>query len=315
MDIIEELEFDPAEFANSAKDLISSCLIELDRDGIVLGLSGGLDSAVIATLCKEAIGADKILLLIMPERDSDKQNINDAIEFASNLGLQYKIIKITPFIKKFGVYRSFFLNRLPVWGKLRSKISSTLYNHYKKKTAFTPFESGLTGIKKGKYSKYLKGANAYYRIKHRIRMLLLYKYAELENRLVVGAANKSELMTGFFVKHGCDHAVDVMPILSLYKTQVKELAKHLKIPKHFITKSPSPDIVPGITDEQAMGISYNELDKILYLLEQKVDKEKIAKQLHVTQSKVSHVERLIKKSEHMRKIYDLGFGIADFGFK
>ena len=303
MNIDEELKFDPAAFTNTAKNSISNCLTKLDRDGIVLGLSGGIDSAVVATLCKRSVGADKILLLIMPERDSNKQNIKDAIELASSLGIRYKIINITPLIKKFGLYRYFFLNKLPIWGNLRTKISKMCHNYHKKKTGFTPFESSLTGIKQSKFSKYLRGANAYYRIKHRIRMLLLYKYADLENKLVVGAANKSELMTGFFVKHGCDHATDIMPILSLYKTQVKELANHLNIPKHFISKSPSPDIVPGITDEEAMDISYDQLDKILYLLEQKTTKEKIAQQLNINSKKILHVENLIKKSEHMRKLY------------
>lgn len=303
MNIIEELKFKPSEYAQSAIDLIRNTQTKLDRQGIVLGLSGGLDSAIITELCLRAVGANKILILILPERDSGKQNIKDAIEFAESLGIRYKKICITPFIKKFGVYRHFILNWLPVWGKLRDRISRFGYNHYSKVTTSTPFESSLTGIKDGKYAKQLRGSNAYYRIKHRIRMLLFYKYAELENRLVVGAANKSELMTGFFVKHGCDDACDVMPIINLYKTQVRDLAKHLNIPEHFITKSPSPDIIPGITDEEAMGIQYDILDKILYLQEQGKSNDEIAKQLTVSLDTVAHVERLTKKSEHMRHLY------------
>ena len=84
---------------------------------------------------------------------------------------------------------------------------------------------------------------------------------------------------------------------------LRRCLKYLKIPKHFITKSPSPDILPGLTDEEAMGITYDKLDKILCLIEQGKNNEEIADQLTISLKTVSHVERLIQKSEHMRKLY------------
>jgi len=134
-------------------------------------------------------------------------------------------------------------------------------------------------------------------------MILLYYYGELENRLVVGAANKSEYQVGYFVKHGCDDATDIMPLLNLYKTQVRELGRYLNIPSRIIEKPPSPDILPGIIDEEAIGISYEKLDLILLAFEKGWEIVEIAQDLEVEEKKVDYVKNLIQKSEHMRTLY------------
>ena len=121
--------------------------------------------------------------------------------------------------------------------------------------------------------------------------------------MVVGAANKSEYQIGYFVKHGCDDATDIMPLLNLYKTQVKELARYLNIPSRIIEKPPSPDILPGIIDEEAIGISYEKLDLILLAFEKGWEIVEIAQDLEVEEKKVVYVKNLIQKSEHMRKLY------------
>jgi len=135
-------------------------------------------------------------------------------------------------------------------------------------------------------------------------MLLLYLYAELENGLVVGAANKSEYRIGYFVKHGCDDASDIMPLLNLYKTQVRELAQYLNIPARIIEKPPSSDMIPGLADdEEVIGISYEKMDLILMALEKGWKVSDIAEALEIKKDKVLHIKKLIKRSEHMRKIY------------
>jgi NAD+ synthase len=136
-----------------------------------------------------------------------------------------------------------------------------------------------------------------------MRMILLYYYGELENRLVVGAANKSEYEIGYFVKHGCDDATDIMPLINLYKTQVRDLARYLNIPSRIIEKPPSPDVLPGIIDEEAIGISYEKLDLMLSALEKGWEMAEITKALKVEEEKVESVKRLTQKSEHMRRLY------------
>ncbi len=302
-DLKSELKIDAERLSYSLENFIKEYVEKLEREGIILGLSGGIDSAVLASLCKRAVGEKNVLALIMPEKDSKKENIQDAVDFANKLNIKSKLIDITPYLKKLKIYKLFLLNRLPFIGKSKSSIVKKAYNFYEQKTGKTPFSSSIKGFKDKKYSSYLKKNNAYYRIKHRMRMILLYLNAELENRLVVGAANKTEYKTGFFVKHGCDDDADIMPLLNLYKTQIRQLAHYLNITTKIIQKQPSPDILPGITDEQALGISYEKLDLILLAVEKGWEIEEISKTIEISKNKIIQVIDLNKQSEHMRKTY------------
>jgi NAD+ synthase len=293
----------PEELALSLENFIRVYTEKLEREGTILGLSGGVDSAVVAALSKRAVGPDKTLALIMPEKDSKKENTEDALNFAGELGIEKRLIDITPYLKKLEVYKLFPLNKPLLPKKLKETLVKKAYSYYKRKTGETPFSASLSGFKDKEFGSYLKRSNAYYRVKHRLRMLLLYLYGELENRLVVGTTNKSEYQIGFFVKHGCDAAADIMPVLNLYKTQVRELARYLNIPQKIIEKPPSPDIIPGLTDEKAITISYEELDLILVALEKGWEISEIAEALEIKEKQIIEVRNLIQKSEHMRKIY------------
>lgn len=293
---LENLTRDSVSFVKNMND-------SLGREGAILGFSGGLDSAVVLKLSVMALGKDKVFVLIMPEKDSPKEHIKDAEEFTSKLGVNYKKINITPYLKKFGLVNSYFLNCFPMPQNLKNKITKKLYRFFEKKEGITPYEASLKSINSKNFTKYLRSSNAHYRIKHRIRMLLLYKYAELNNKIVLGAANKTEEKIGLFVKHGCDQAVDIMPIINLYKSQVKKLAEFINIPKNFIKKKPAPDIIPGITDEEAVGICYEELDNILYLLEMDSPIDDIIYLVNTDRKKIQIIQNLKEKSEHMRKIY------------
>jgi len=206
-------------------------------------LSGGVDSAVVSVLCKRAVGAQKVLALIMPEKESQVESSKDALNLAEDLGIKTRLIDITPYLRDLGVYKLLPFDKLPFPGKLKGKMVRKAYHFYEKIVGESPFSAGILGLRVKKFGPSLKKANAYYRIKHRLRMVLLYLWGERENRLVVGGANKTEYMIGFFVKHGCDDAANVMPLLNLYKTQVLQLARYLKVPSSILNKPPSP--VPG----------------------------------------------------------------------
>jgi len=297
------MKIEPEKLSSHLENFIREYMEKLEREGVVLGLSGGIDSAVVTALCKKAVGTDKTLALIMPDRDSKREHLKDALNFAKDLNIKTRLIDISPYLKELRIYKLFPLNELPFLGKLKGYLVKQACNFYKRKEGEPPFSTSILGFKDKEFGSYLKKGNAYYRIKHRLRMILLYLYAELENRLVVGAANKSESKIGFFVKHGCDDAADVMPLLNLYKTQVRELAQYLNIPSRIIKKSPSPDIIPGIIDEEAIGLSYEELDLILLALEQGWKYFEISETLAIEVKKVMYVKDLILKSKHMREVY------------
>ena len=304
---LEDLKFQmkikPEKVSPFLENFIREYVEKLEREGVILGMSGGIDSAVLATLCEKAVGPERTLALIMPEKDSEEEHIKDALDFAKELGVETKLINITPYLKKLGVYKLAPLSRIPFSRKLRGSLIKRAYHYYERKTGETPFSVSIAGVKGKEFGSFISKRSAYYRIKHRMRMVLLYLYGELGNKLVVGAANKTEYQIGYFVKHGCDDATDIMPLINLYKTQVRELARYLNIPSRIIQKPPSPDILPGIIDEEAIGIPYEKLDLILLAFEKGWEIVEIAQALEIEEKKVADVKNLIQKSEHMRKLY------------
>ncbi len=298
-----QMQIEPERASLSSENFIREHMERLERDGVILGLSGGVDSAVLASLCKKAVGPERTLALMMPERDSEKEHLQDALNFGKELGIETRLINITPYLKKMDIYKLAPLSPVPFSRKLRASLIKKLIHYYEGRTGEHPFSASLAGLKGKEFGSFLSKKNAYYRTKHRMRMILLYLHAELENRLVVGAANKSEYEIGYFVKHGCDDATDIMPLLGLYKTQVRELARYLNIPSRIIEKPPSPDIFPGIVDEEAIGIPYEKLDLILLALEKGWEGVEISERLEMDERKVHYVKNLIEKSEHMRTLY------------
>ena len=299
-----EMKIKPEKVVLSLENFIREYTEKLERKGVILGLSGGVDSAVVAAICRHALGPKKVLALIMPEKDSKKEHTQDALNLAQELGIDTKLINITPYLEELGVYKLFPWDKTLSWGRLKGVLVKKAYHFYERKTGKIPFLESLSGFEDKEYSSYLARGNAYYRAKHRLRMLLLYLYGELENRLVVGAANKSEYKIGYFVKHGCDDATDIMPLLNLYKTQVREMARHLNIPSRIIEKPPSPDVMPGLNDdEEVMGISYEKMDLILLALEKGWKIATIVKDLGIEEDRIIYIKKLMQKSEHMRRIF------------
>jgi NAD+ synthase len=223
-------------------------------EGCVVGISGGIDSAVVAALCVEAVGKDKVFGLLLPERDSAGDTVSDSKIVCEALGIDYKLKNIKGAVRAIGGYAlkpsTFFIPR-----KIQE---SYVKDKWEKLASKDTFLDDLEG--KGN-REFLEGL-AFYRVKHRLRMCALYLEAEQRNYAVIGTTNRTEMDTGFYVKWG-DDSVDIEPIMHLYKTEVFELAGQLNIPEKIIGKSPSPDLIPGITDEFAMKISYENLDRIL----------------------------------------------------
>ncbi|MDK2983122.1 MAG: synthase [Thermococcaceae archaeon] len=221
--------------------------------GVVLGISGGVDSATVAYLATKALGKERVLGLILPYYIN--QDVDDALLVCKELGIEHKLINIKEIVDQFEKSIGFELDRVSK-GNLMS----------------------------------------------RTRMVILYAYANSKNYLVLGTSNKSEFLTGYFTKWG-DAASDYAPLINLYKTEVWEIAKRLGVPERIINKKPSAGLWEGQSDEDDLGISYQLLDEILYrLVDLKMEKNKIAEELNVPIEKVKHVENLVKRSEHKRRL-------------
>ena len=269
--------------------------IEICRDGAVVGLSGGIDSCLVLKLCVQALGKDRVIAVILPERDSNSANIKDAVKFAKELGVKYIYKRLTIILSLIGIYKlyppTFFVKRSFIErfiSRKRKEISDTVGKDI--------FIANLEGSSDRELCK----GRAFYKVKHRLRSAILFYYSELNNYLLVGCLNKSEWLTGFFVKYG-DSIADIMPITSLYKTQVFRLAKFIKIPDHILKKAPSPDLIPGIVDEEVLGLTYRKLDLILSCMEHGYANDKIIKIYTFSESDINRVREIVKKSEYLRK--------------
>lgn len=240
-------------------NFIRSMIATYGYKGAVIGISGGVDSAVVGALSVQAIGRENVRGVLLPERDSSRETLKDSRMVCDYLQIQRTVTPITRILRSLGVYRL-----QPSTLLIPRKIQEA-YVRSKWKALGTD-DVFLQDLRNSGSPEFLKGL-AYYRAKHRVRMICLYLEAERRAFAVIGTTNRTEFATGFYVKWGDDSA-DIEPILHLYKTQVYQLAEELGIPEKIRTKAPSPDLVPGITDEYVLGMSYAELDRILTSMEQ-----------------------------------------------
>ena len=221
-------------------DWIGDKVTKAKAEGVAFGLSGGIDSAVVAALSIKVFPKNT-LAIIMPCHNLETDT-NDGIDLINKFNVSYKIIDLSK------VYDSFIY---------------------------------LLDDKEKEKEESFKLAEA--NIKPRLRMITLYYFANKLNYLVVGTGNKSELTIGYFTKYG-DGGADILPLGNLLKNQVKELAEYLGIAKKIINKPPSAGLWEDQTDEEEIGISYDQLDK--YLKTGKIENKIIEKKIQdkITQS-------------------------------
>ncbi|HTY91821.1 MAG TPA: NAD+ synthase [Methanocella sp.] len=143
---------------------------------------------------------------------------------------------------------------------------------------------------------------AYANVKPRVRMIMNYFASNLDGRIVLGTGNKTELLMGYFTKYG-DGGVDILPIGGLYKTRVRQMAKHVGVPDDIIKKPPSAGLWKGQTDEGEMGITYEALDKILYgVFDLGLSYGEIQKETGVDEAAFAHIMERVRDNEHKRNM-------------
>lgn len=227
---------------------------EAGVDGAVLGLSGGVDSAVTAYLTVEALGSRHVTALILPDfRVTPEADVSDAKQVAEELGIETRVTDIAP------IHRTFM---------------------------------------KGLEQNRLAEGN----LRARIRMALLYFYANSANRLVVGTGDRSEALLGYFTKYG-DGGVDILPIGDLYKTEVRKMGEILGIGRKIISKRSSPRLWPGQTAEDELGMNYEVIDGVLRLLvDQKSGARATAAKLRIKADRVRGLAARLERTAHKRQM-------------
>ena len=250
---MNKLDLNLKEVHNELVEFLRESFKKAGFSKAVLGLSGGIDSALVAYLLRDALGKENVLAIMMPYKSSNPDSLNHAKLVVEDLGINSKTIEITEMID------AYFKN-----------------------------EKEATSLRMGNKMA-------------RERMSILFDYSSKENALVVGTSNKTEIYLGYSTQFG-DSACALNPIGDLYKTNIWDLSRYLKIPNELIEKKPSADLWEGQTDEQEMGLTYKEADQVMYRLleENKTVEEVLAEGFN--KDLVDNIVRRMNRSEYKRRM-------------
>ncbi|WP_254531871.1 NAD+ synthase [Natrinema gelatinilyticum] len=228
---------DPRAFVTSRRELeavrdwivadVRTAVADAGADGVVVAMSGGVDSTLTTALAVEAVGNDRVLGLGLLARKTEQAHVSDAQTIADGLGIEYEEIQLRPLIEAFET------------------------------TVARGLESPTDREDRPNERNHEIG-----NVTARLRMATAYYAANYRSRLVLGTANRSEWLLGYFTKYG-DGAADTYPIGDLYKTEVRALAKHVGLPRRVITKEPTAGFWATQTDAKELGARYDVIDPLL----------------------------------------------------
>ncbi|MFB0523631.1 MAG: NAD+ synthase [Candidatus Bathyarchaeia archaeon] len=253
----DSLRIDLEEAEKTSVKFIKKVVDSSRASGVVVGLSGGVDSSLTVTLCVRALGRDRVLGVLLPTDFAPREDVEDALDLAEMLGIRTETVNIQGILDAFlncpNLARESPEHRLPT-------------------------------------------AN----ILARIRMVVLYYYANVNGYLVAGPSDRSETLIGYFTKYG-DGAADFFPNIHLYKTQVRELARHLGVPMKIAFKPSSPQLYPGHRATDEIPVDYDKLDLILVgLFDYKMKPGDVSEATGLSLETVMEVQDRYNKTKHKR---------------
>ena len=253
----DSLRIDLEEAEKMSVEFIRKVVDSSRGSGVVVGLSGGVDSSLAVTLCVRALGRDRVLGVLLPTDFTPREDVEDARDLAEMLEIRTETVNVQSILDA-------FLDPLNIAG------DSPDYR--------------------------LPKAN----ILARIRMVMLYYYANVNGYLVAGPSDRSETLIGYFTKYG-DGAADFFPNMHLYKTQVRELARHLGVPRKIAFKPSSPQLYPGHKTTDEIPVDYDKLDLILVgLFDYKMEPEDVSEATDVSLNTVREVQDRYNRTKHKR---------------
>jgi NAD+ synthase len=302
----DTLKIDPAKgFQRIASVLKEQVFRQLKRRGVVIGLSGGIDSSVTTALCARILGPDRVVALLMPEKDSSGDSIRLGQLLASQLRVKAIVEDITPVLEASGCYRrrdEAIRAQVPKYGPgYRSKIVLSAASEHKGFDFFHLVVESPSGVQQ----KIRLTAEAYLGIvaatnmKQRARKFFEYFHADRLNFAVVGTPNRLEYDQGFFVKNG-DGAADLKPIAHLYKSQVYQLAEYLEVPEEIRRRPPTTDTysLPQSQEEFYFSLPYEQMDLCLYGLNHNLPTFDVSAATGLTPAQVEGVYAEITSKRH-----------------
>lgn len=295
------LTIDVNRTADSVERYIREIVDKNGARGVLIGLSGGLDSVVLATLAVRALGTDSVRVVYLYDRDNEKASEHRARLAADWLGLKLEVQNIELAMRERGIYAPFFMRVSSLSGIL----NRVLIYCYELVFAESPWISVLrqgqfngNRVKEWVFNSGIRHIEVAFNVRHIYRRQILEKMANEHAWLLLSAANRSEYAVGWFVAGGIDD-LPFSPLIGLYKTEIRQLAAHLGIPSEIQNQKPSPDMLKGITDEAVLGLPYDKIDIVLDgMYRGLTDEEMIS--AGVTREEIRHVRDMNQLSAWKR---------------
>ena len=285
---------------NEIANFIETSMEERRASGLLILFSGFIDSTVIAKICIEAVGKEKVKLLIRSDKFIDNQDdiIAHSIKYLEINEEQIVRCEIEPMLRNFGSE-----NLIP--GSVREipSLYHPLSHSILKSTLNTELEGtfGMVGEASTGREKVLHKIIAYNKLRSRLQMAVAYFTAETENRILIGTINKTELLTGLFTIWGHSHCSDLMPLGNLYRSQILQIAEVLSVPID-IRSAAKADLLPGIENKymQFFNLSAYDVDQVLVRLEQGLSPEEIMKETSYSSESVEKINLYFNSSVYSR---------------
>jgi len=310
----DSLKVDVAKVTDEICDKISFQIRRsLKKSGAVVGISGGIDSSVVAALCCRALGPEKVVGIMMPERDSASESKSLALELAEKYGFPTVLEEISDGLAGLGCYEKqedAIRQVFPEYDVSKHKCKIIIPSNILEKSTINFFNLSVQDKNDSTFTRRMP-LEAYLQVvaatnyKQRLRMTTLYYHAEKRNWAVAGTGNKDEHMQGFFVKYG-DGGTDLKPVAHLFKIQVYQLAEYLGVPEEIIKRTPTTDTYSAeVTQaEFFFGLDFYRMDMLWYAMENNVPPEKASEVLNLSVEQVqrgyANIKRKIVATDYLR---------------
>jgi NAD+ synthase len=309
------MKIDPAAESSLVQEFMQAAVKGTPkRDGIIVGVSGGIDSAVVLSLAVKAVGKENVLALILPEKESNPVSAQYAKLIIDKLGVEYKTIDLTKAVASYGSYDN------------RDKVIKEIFPEYDENYKFNIYlpqnildvdrynfytlriDDGKGNRKEKRLAKkQFLAITAAANVKIRSRMIALYYWGDQYNYMVAGTTNKTEFLLGDFCKYG-DGGTDVEGICHLYKLQVYQIGEYMGVPKEIIDRTPSPDTfsLPVSDKDFYFCLPFELLDPLLFSWEYKIDMKKVCAEVGLTEEQILRIYKDFSSkhssTEHIRQL-------------
>ncbi len=297
----ELLKIDAKDTATRIENHIRHIVAENRVNGILMGLSGGLDSTVLVTLAVRALGKEKVCVYFLQDRNGEKDSVNKARLVAEGLGLKLNMGSIDDVMREKEKNAAFFkfISVLPPFMlPLASGIYYIVVGETPYMTTLRKEEPNKSRFRRWLYANVVDGLESMFDGPCATRRVVLEKIAKEQNMLLIGSGNLSEDLTGWFTINGVDN-MPHSPIMGLLKTQIWELAEYLNVPSEVQKRKPSADVLRGADDTLALGMSFGKIDIVLHGIKNNMSDDEIV-EYGLTKGEIAKVRKIYKMSAWKR---------------